>query len=172
MGSNSRWYALSISIVDSDAWDNIEKVAELVTKGLTPYQIARRLNIKVIEAKSAISQWHEMLARDMDAKDAARDYLNQMVAHYDFLIAASRENLEKLEGLVYDEKISGQVNATIKTIGDLEKTRAAALKEAGLLDVGELGDELAERARSSFSIFYKMTFVQHVRLLSGTRSLN
>lgn len=134
-----------LAIIDTEAFRHIEKVAELHIKGTSPYSIARALGIKVVDAKRAITQWEEMIASDMDARDAAKDFLNRMVAHYDTLIEKSHDNLKNLEGLVYDEKISAQVNATLKNIADYEAKRVDALQKAGLYDRGDLGDELAER---------------------------
>lgn len=134
-----------LQIIDSDAFKLVEDVAELHVKGISPYTIARRLSIKVVEAKAAIEQWQNIVQNDMDSRDAARDYLNKLVAHYDTLISKAHENLDELNTLAFDEKVSAQRNATMKNIADFEAKRVDLLQKAGLLDAGELGDELAER---------------------------
>ena len=135
-----------LSIIDADAFEQIKKVADLYVQGTTsPYTIARRLNIKVVEAKQALEQWHEVLRNDSESKDLAREHLNVMVQRYDTLIAEANENLNNLKMLAYDEKVSAQINTTIKVIGELDKVRVDLLQKAGLLDAHDLGDELAER---------------------------
>ena len=146
LGSHGGRYAMSeLAIIDSDAFKLIEDVADLHVKGISPYTIARRLSIKVVEAKAAIQQWETIIQNDMDSRDAARDYLNKLVAHYDTLISKAHENLDELDTMTFDEKVSAQRNATMKNIADFEAKRVDLLQKAGLLDAGELGDELAER---------------------------
>jgi uncharacterized protein YpbB len=132
-----------LDIVTSDAWEQVEKVAELHVQGISPYTIARRLHIKVIEAKAAIETWQEVINNDIDSRDAARDYLNKLVAHFDKLIEKSYENLNNLEHMDFDEKVSAQINATLKNIADYESKRVDLLQKAGLLDGADLGDEIA-----------------------------
>lgn len=145
MGTDCRWYALSLSVIESDAFKRMEEVAELHLQSKSPYQIARQLGIKVIEAKAAIEQYEDILRNDADAKDAARDHLNLMVARYDRLISDANDNLVNLKAMIFDEKVSAQINTTIKTIGDLDAKRVDLLQKAGLLDAHDLGDELVER---------------------------
>lgn len=134
------------SVIDTDTFESIEKVAKLYGQGITsPHTIARRLGIKVVEARQAIDQWHEILRQDADSRDAARDSLNVLLQRYDKLLEEANDNLDNLKTLVYDEKISAQINATIKIIGDLDAKRVSLLREAGLLDAADLGDELVER---------------------------
>lgn len=114
-------------------------------KGTSEYTVARRLGLKVVEVKSLWSEYKERINSDSLARDAARDHLNLMVKQYDELIYKANENLDNLENMPFDEKISGQINTTIKTIGELQSKRVDALQKAGLLDAHDLGDELAER---------------------------
>lgn len=134
-----------LAIIDSDAFKFIEDVADLAVRGKTEYQIARALGVKVIEARTAMEQWKDIIARDMDARDAAKDYLNKLVVHYDKLIDEAYKNLDDLKGLTFDEKVSAQINSTLKNIADFEKVRTDLLQKAGILDAHDLGDELAER---------------------------
>lgn len=135
-----------LSIIDSDAFDHIKDVADLYVKGVTsPYTIARRLGIKAVEAKAAIAQWQEIINHDAESRDLARDHLNAMVHRYDVLIQEANDNLDNLKALVFNEKVSAQINTTLKSIGDFDKVRVDLLRQSGLLDAHELGDELAER---------------------------
>jgi len=147
MGTDSGRYAMSLpAIIDTDAFDQIKQVADLYAKGTTsPYAIARRLNIKVIEARQAIDTWHEIIQHDADSKDLARDALHVMLDRYDRLLVEAHENLSNLKDMAFDEKVSAQINATLKNIADWDAKRVSMLREAGLLDAHDLGDELAER---------------------------
>jgi hypothetical protein len=101
--------------------------------------------MKVVEVRNHWNIWRDLVAADHDGRDIAKDHLNRMVKHYDDLIQKSHQNLEDLESLEYDEKVSAQVNATLRNIADYEAKRLDALQKAGLLDASDLGDELAER---------------------------
>ena len=133
------------AVIDMDAFENLEKVADLVFQGKSEYQIARALHIKVVEARSYMKQFQEIVNNDAESRDAARDHLNMMIQRYERLIERSNRNLEDLALLEYDEKVSAQINSTLKNIADFDKTRVDLLQKAGLLDANELGDELAER---------------------------
>ena len=134
------------AIIDTEAFQQIEKVAELYVGGITsPYVIARELGIKVNTARESIEQWHELLKEDQNSKDAAFEALTVMLQRYDRLLEEANQNLEDLKSLNFDEKVSAQINASIKVIAELDKVRVDLLQKAGLLDQGDLGDELAER---------------------------
>lgn len=135
-----------LAIVDSAAFEKIKEVADLYVDGVTsPYTIARRLNIKVVEARSAIEHWHEIIREDTESRDAAKDALHVMLQRYDNLLTEANDNLKNLKAMAFDEKVSAQINATLKNIGDLDAKRVDLLQKAGLLDANDLGDELAER---------------------------
>lgn len=135
----------SLSVVDTEPFKEMEEVAKHMLKGNSEFTTARRTGMKVVEVRALWAQYKERINADSLATDAARDHLNLMVKQYDDLIARANENLEELGELVYDEKISAQINATIKIIGDLQAKRVDTLQRAGLLDAHDLGDELAER---------------------------
>lgn len=135
-----------LAIIDSDAFEHIKKVADIYVKGTTsPYTIAKQLGIKVVDAKHAIEQWHEIINHDAESRDMARDHLNMMIHRYDTLIEESNANLDDLKQMIFNEKVSAQINATLKNIADFDKTRVDLLQKAGILDNHDLGDELAER---------------------------
>lgn len=133
------------AVIDSEAGQTILDVAELASKGWKPMAISKELGIPFGAVKKAIGQWEEILRNDLESRDAARDYLNRMVSSYDDLLKKAHENLDELRALSFDEKVSAQINATLKNIADFEAKRVDALQKAGLLDAHELGDELAER---------------------------
>lgn len=136
---------MSISVTESDPFKEMEEVASHMMKGASEYQAARRTGLKVVEVRALWNEYKERLNHDTLARDAARDYMNMMVRQYDELIQKAHSNLDELGTLVYDEKVSAQINATIKNIGDLQAKRVDTLQKAGLLDAHDLGDELAER---------------------------
>lgn len=133
------------SVIDSDAAQVILDVAELAAKGYKPMAISKELSLPFAAVKKAIEQWEEILRNDIESRDAARDYLNRMVDSYDDLLKKSHDNLDNLNSMEFDEKISAQINATLKNIAEFQAKRVDALQKAGLLDAHELGDELAER---------------------------
>lgn len=134
------------AVVDSEAFEHIKKVADLYVQGVTsPFTLGRRLNMKVTEVRTALEQWHLMIQHDEASQDAAREALDVMLQRYDVLLVEANDNLTNLKTLEYDEKISAQINATIKAIADLDKTRVDLLQKAGMFERGDLGDELAER---------------------------
>lgn len=87
----------------------------------------------------------EIVRDDLEARDAAKDHLNDMVARYQYLMDEAQKNLDDLKALAFDEKVSAQINATLKNIADWDAKRVDYLQKAGLYDQGGLGDELAER---------------------------
>ncbi len=123
----------------------MEEVAKHMMRGESEYQAARRLNMKVVEVRSLWQNYKDRLNNDALARDAARDSLNVMVKQYDDLIKVLHDNLYGLNDLDYKDKISSQIVATTKAIGDLQAKRVDLLQKAGLLDAHDLGDELAER---------------------------
>lgn len=132
------------AIIDSDGFAFMEKVWDLHLKSKTPYSIARTLGVKQVDVKFAIEQMQLIVRDDMDARDSAKDFLNDMVVRYQKLMEEAQENLENLQVLNFNEKVSSQINATIKNIADMDKIRVDVLQKAGLYD-SNLGDELAER---------------------------
>jgi hypothetical protein len=123
----------------------MEKVWDLHMKSKSPYSIARTLGCKVVDAKFAIEQMQLIIRDDLESRDAAKDHLNDMVQRYQMLMDEAQKNLEDLKALAFDEKVSAQINATLKNIADFDAKRVDFLQKAGLYDQGGLGDELAER---------------------------
>lgn len=136
---------MTLSVTETEPFKEMEDVAGLMLKGTSEHTTARRLGLKVVEVRALWAEYKERVNNDSLARDAARDHLNLMVKQYDELVYKANENLENLENMPFDEKISAQINTTIKTIGELQAKRVDALQKAGLLDAHDLGDELAER---------------------------
>lgn len=148
MGSDldSRGYAMStLAVVDSDGFAFVQEVWALHLKNKSPYVIARTLSCKVVDAKRAIETMQSILQDDAESRDVAKDYLHDMIERYTMLMDEAQQNLDDLKALSFDEKVSSQINATLKNIADFDKTRVDLLQKAGLYDTGGLGDELAER---------------------------
>lgn len=133
------------AVIDSDGFAFMEKVWDLHLQSKSPYMIARTLGVKQVDVKFAIEQMQLIIRDDIESRDAAKDHLNDMVQRYQMLMDEAQKNLEDLKALSFDEKVSGQINATLKNIADFDKTRVDFLQKAGLYDNGDLGDELAER---------------------------
>lgn len=148
---------MTLSVIESDAFVHMEEIAKRHLKGHSPLKIARDLSIKIVEVNKNVDMWREIVQKDMDSRDAARDHLNEMVARFTSLIKVLNDNLETLQAINdkgdEDERfknskfeaISAQINTTVRNIADLDAKRVDLLQKAGLLDNVELGNELAER---------------------------
>ena len=131
-------------LADGDRFEQMERVASLRLTGKSDTAVAKELGLQRKVVIELFAEYRESLARDGLARDLARDHLNQMVVHYDKLIEESYKLLSSLKSMAFDEKVSAQINATLKNISDYESRRVDALQKAGLLDASDLGDELAE----------------------------
>lgn len=148
---------MTLTVYDTDAFQNMEEIIKRHLKGHSDLKIARDLNIKMVEVGKNVSMWRELIQKDMESRDSARDHLNEMVHRYESLIKTLNDNLETLKAIndkgEEDERfknskfeaISGQINTTVRNIADLDAKRVDLLQKAGLLDNADLGDELAER---------------------------
>jgi hypothetical protein len=134
---------MSVEIYEAEPYKQMEDVAKQIMKGHSELKVARDLGLKVTEVKALWGQYKDLLHNSL-AVDAARDQLNVMVEQYNDLTAKLYRNLEDLETLNYDDKISAQVNTTTRNIGDLLAKRVDLLQKAGVLEGTDLGAELAE----------------------------
>jgi hypothetical protein len=132
-----------VEIYEEEPYKQMEDVAKQIMKGHSELKVARDLGLKVTEVKALWGQYKDLLHNSL-AVDAARDQLNVMVEQYNDLTAKLYRNLEDLETLNYDDKISAQVNTTTRNIGDLLAKRVDLLQKAGVLEGTDLGAELAE----------------------------
>jgi len=134
----------SLIPVDSDRFESMEQVANLRLTGMTDTAVAKELGLKRKVVIELWNEWKDALSKDTQARDAARDHLNQMVQHYDRLIKRYYDLLKDLQNETFGHQVAAQINSALKQIADLEAKRVDALQKAGLLDANDLGDELAE----------------------------
>ena len=99
MGTHGGRYQVSLAVIEGDAFERMDKVANLHLQGKSPYIIAKQLGITRVEAIKAVEQWQEIVRSDMESRDAARDHLNDMVKRYDTLIVKLNENLDELKSM-------------------------------------------------------------------------
>jgi hypothetical protein len=135
---------MSIVSVESNRFEQMEKVAELTMQGHSATAISKTLNIPRKEVAVLQEDYRTALANDSEARDMARDHLNMMVKHFDKLIRKLYELVSDIDSLDFGHQVAAQKNAALRSIADLEAKRLDALQKAGLLDSAELGDELAE----------------------------
>lgn len=135
---------MSIVSVESARFEQMESVAELTMHGHSATAIAKQLNIPRKEVILLQEDWRVALSNDIEARDMARDLLNQMGKHYDDLIVKFYSLVEDIDMLSFNHQVAAQKNATLRSIADLEAKRLDAYQKAGLLESAELGDELAE----------------------------
>ena len=132
-----------LALVDSDRFQLMEEVAKLRYQGLSDTAVAKQLNIKRVVAIELYNEYKDLIQKDSEARDIARDYLNTMVQHYDILIKKFYDLLDELDAEDFNAAIAAQKNSALKQIADLEAKRLSALREAGLLEGRELGEEIA-----------------------------
>lgn len=130
--------------IDSERFKTMEEVADLTMEGLSATEIARKTGIRRKDVLELQADYRTALANDGQARDLARDHLNQMVKHYDRLIKRFYDLIGEIDSLSFSHHVAGQKNAALKAIAELEAKRLDALQKAGLLESGELGDELAD----------------------------
>jgi hypothetical protein len=135
----------NLVLIDEESNKRREEVAELMMQGRTPRSVAMQLHMKIVEVNAYWAEHKQLLADDMNARDAAREHLNRMVKHYDGLIRRYYDLLKDLQDEAFGHQIAAQINSALSQIAKLEKERVDALQKAGLLDANDLGDELAER---------------------------
>lgn len=135
---------MSIVHTESHRFEEMERVAELTLQGLSATAISKRLEIPRKEVLTLQEDYRIALSQDTEARDMARDYLNQMVKHYDSLISKFYDLVDEIESLNFNHQVAAQKNAALKAIADLESRRLDSLQKAGILDSSELGDELAK----------------------------
>jgi hypothetical protein len=133
---------MSVEIYEAEPYRQMEDVAKAIMKGHSELKVARDLGIKVTEVKALWGNYKDLLHNSL-AVDAARDQLNVMVEQYNDLISKLYGNLDDLEGLNYDDKISAQINTTTRNIGDLLAKRVDLLQKAGILEGADMGAEVA-----------------------------
>jgi len=122
----------------------MEQVADLSMTGSNPTQISKQTGIKRAVVVELLEDYRIALAQDTAARDMARDYLNQMVKHYDKVIKKLYETVDDIDDLNFNHQVAGQKVAALKAVAEIDAKRLDALQKAGLLDSAELGDELAE----------------------------
>jgi hypothetical protein len=137
---------MSLSIIETDAFHQMEQVADLMIKlDGSETKVAREMGIPRKTVLALHQQYKDILIKDSEARDYARDHLYAMVKHYDKLISRYYVLLEDLENLQFHHLVAAQISGAIKGIADLEKQRVDALQKAGILEGNDLGDELAAR---------------------------
>lgn len=135
---------MSLTVIDGNRFEEMEKVAELTMHGNSIASIVKQTGLTRMEVKTLQEDYRIALANDSEARDMARDHLNQMVVHFDSLIKKFYDLVDEIDTLAFNHQVAGQKNAALKAIAELEAKRVDALQKAGLLDSAELGDELAE----------------------------
>ena len=133
-----------IELWNSDRFEQMEQVANLRMQGISDTAIAKQLGTQRKVVIQLFSEYKELLSKDSEATNRARDTLNLMTEHYDRLIKRYYDLLDQLKDEMFNHQVAAQINSALKQIADLEAKRLDAWQKAGLLDGADLGDELAE----------------------------
>jgi len=134
---------MTIVPVESGRFELMEKVVDLWSESKTELQIARELGIQRKVVLELLGDYRAALATDPMARDMARDHLAKLITHYDKLIRKFYSLVRDLEDINFNHQVAGQINAALKAIAELEARRLDLIQKAGLLESGDLGDELA-----------------------------
>lgn len=133
-----------LSIIEGPRFQQMERAVELDMQGVKPTHIARELGIPRKEVLSLLEEYKTVLQKDLESRDIAREHLNKMVRHYDYLINQMYDLIKDLENEPFDVKVAAQRNSAIKAVAEFEAKRLDALQKAGVLEKDDLGDEMAE----------------------------
>lgn len=133
-----------IAIVDSERYEQMEKVAKLRMYGTNPTAVAKQLGLQRKVVIELYDDYKEILRRDGESQDRALDLLNLMIEQYDGLIEDTHKLLEKIRDQQFDDKYANQEAKALGLIGEFIAKRLDAVQKAGLLDNDALGDELAD----------------------------
>lgn len=126
-----------------DHFDQMNKVVEAMLKGTKPRQIAKQLDLRLMDVEKYISEWQELARNNRHIQDRAREALTATDQHYDMIISG-------LWNIVDEADINGDYKAkkdTYKTIADIEKQRIEMLQKSGLLDNQQMAEQVLEMER-------------------------
>lgn len=144
MGTDGWRLQVTVAHVETEYDKTMERIVELDLHGLSPTQIAKETGLQRKVVIRELEQVREAWQNNAEARDLARDHLNKLVKHYDYLIKQFYELHEEAETLQLNDRIVGQRAGILKNIAELEHKRVDVLQKAGLLESAEIGDEIAQ----------------------------
>lgn len=151
MGTDSRRNALSLEVVESPRFEEMQQVVELYVQNVNPTEIAKRLGIRRVDVLNHVEDW-KTSASGMDVmKDRVETLIASMDEHYSTLIRKAYEIIDEVDRLANSDKetmtrsqMLSQKKGALDLIAKLEKDRIDILQKSGLLEIDHLGEELAQ----------------------------
>lgn len=126
----------------ADKMDEGNRAIQYWLQGYPPTTIAKKMGIKRTQVLEYVSHWQEIAHNQTEIKDRAKEALSAADQHYDLIIKELWESVNDIADT--DHRTKGTL---LKNLADIDAKRIEMLQKAGLLDDGELGDELAEMER-------------------------
>ena len=142
----------------SEHFDRMNRVVEELLKGSTPTQIATTTGIQRKEVLELIDDWKDVVHKDSNIRDRAREAISGADQHYAMLIKEAWKTVE-------DADQTGQLgikSGALKLIADIETKRIAMLQSIGVLENNEIASQIAETERKQDIL---------VRILKETTSI-
>lgn len=141
---------MSLLPVEQPRYEEMQKVVELYVQNVNPTKIARELGIRRVDVISHIDEWKKS-ASGMDVmKDRVETLLATFDEHYSLLINKAYEIVDEVDELRQSDKetmtrsqMLSQKKGALDLIAKLEKDRIDILQKSGLMEIDNLGDELA-----------------------------
>lgn len=137
-----------IAVYETEHFKTMEDVADRFLEKKTPLQISKELGIPRKVVLELIDEYKNLVMSDTMARDLARDHLNEMIEHYKKLSRRYYALIDEIDLAAaggFSPAWAAQKNSALKEIANLDAKVNDALRQAGLLDASDLGDELAER---------------------------
>jgi uncharacterized protein with PIN domain len=125
----------------ADRMEEGNEVIKYWLRGYPPTTIAKQMKIQRKQVLAYIDQWKTIAHDDVEIKDRAREALLGADQHFDQILKELWESISKLGT---DHRTKGTL---LKNAADIEAKRVDLLKQAGLLDDSEMGDQMAEIER-------------------------
>lgn len=129
-----------VELLDSTVMVERHDVVELYLKGTSVGTIAKDLHLTVVQVKTHLAAWQEVIKTDKGVKDRAYQAIGNMTEHYNMIINQLWQAYETA-GFQDDYKVQASI---LKSIADVEGKRVELLQKAGVIGDKQLGDEMAE----------------------------
>jgi len=126
-----------------DYYDQQNQVVEAMLKGQKPRQIAKDLNIRMIDVEKHQREWSELAKNNVHIQSRAREALSATDQHYDLIIKRLWDTVETAD---YNDDLKVKAS-TLKMIADIEQKRIEMLQKSGLLDNQQLAEQILETER-------------------------
>lgn len=135
-----------------DAMDRAQEVGKLYLMGRDPRDIAKELDLKLPEVRTALHDWQELLrtqAEGGEITERVMDVLFEVDAHYRLIVDKAWETVEQANDR---DELSNKI-AALKLIESINKSRAAMFQQAGVNQDTELIAKMNETRRRQEIVF-------------------